>query len=554
MKQTAVHTNREVGYRTHAVEQAIVGIALGLIVFLLWLPFGFYSGDIQEHWHIRNLLDVGVVDYENRQGFDEIALTRPIARLLYWVAYFIDTDAFIGDNLVLMAITWGKGFALYLLLSRLFTTHPTLNFAIAAGYILYPIDEGILSIRIPHTHMAMLAWFVALNFLISYWRTPRTSTLLAIWLATVVSALSHEAMYPVLLASPLILLILERSLGRRHFRVAMLWWIAPLITLLYSMVLVFGLGFGFQQGTIDGQVSPLDVIAFTGLHFLRLVVLGWQKAVVAFTSQSSIQIQLTAVVVGIVACVACVALYQGQTRKNATSPVFTNDPKLIVGVGIVQSLLGWSVWSITDRATLVYRVFIMSSLGITLVYGAVTYILLSHSSKKLGVYVFAIVTGVVMTLGASTHMAQKQIFVDTFYTAQRDFFSQLLQQALQPNQPGVVYVIYPETPDAVVIGIHRPHLLTPAIHNVYEDAEMIRIAFFCTPAVQCQETPSGISTQWTREFSTDPYAYEDVIVFTADEAGNVNLLETLPNANGYNPRAIIDANAPIPDRMNTLFR
>jgi len=157
LKQTAVHTNHEVGYRSHTGERVIVGIALGLIVFLLWLPFGFYSGDVQEHWHIRNLIDVGVVDYENRQGFDEIALTRPIARLLYWVAYFIDTDAFIGDNLVLMVITWGKGFALYLLLSRLFTTHPTLNFAIAAGYILYPIDEGILSIRIPHTHMAMLA-------------------------------------------------------------------------------------------------------------------------------------------------------------------------------------------------------------------------------------------------------------------------------------------------------------------------------------------------------------------------------------------------------------
>ena len=83
---------------------------------------------------------------------------------------------------------------------------------------------------------------------------------------------------------------------------------------------------------------------------------------------------------------------------------------------------------------------------------------------------------------------------------------------------------------------------------------MIRIAFFCTPAVECRETPSGISTQWTREFSADPYAYEDVIVFTADEAGNVNLLETLPNADDYDPRAIIDANAPIPDRMNTLFR
>ncbi len=534
-------------------ELLIVGAALAIIVGLLWVPFGLYSGDVQEHWHIRNYVDTGTIIFDNIGDLlVEVALTRPIARVLYWAAYYIDPDSFIGDNILAMVIMWGKGLALYLLLSRLFSTPPIFNFSVSVAFILYPVDEGVLSIRIPHTHMAMLATLVAINLLISYWRTPRTRTLIAMWLIAAVAGLSHEAIYPILLAAPLLLFALKRPVTQRHIRVAALWWIVPLITGLYSFVLIFMLDYGFQSNTV-GDINSVTIFALFMFHYFRLFVLGWPGAVTTFFGQSATH-QTISILVGIVTSVAAYMLFRITPDKNLFQSKWTRHFKLLIVVGLLQISLGFVVFSVTDRAYLVYRVYLMSSLGAAIVYVIIAYIFLANRFKKAGMYAFAVLTGVAAMLSASFHMAQKQGFVNNYYIAQRDFFEQVAREAPAPNRTGVNYVFFSEDEDYEVLRANRPQDVTSAFHNIYENADLIRFVFHCDHRTECLQTSTGISTLWTREAGDQPYAYDDIIIFNIDSTGHVSLVEMLPGVDAYDPQAIIDPDVPRPERLDTLFR
>lgn len=534
-------------------ELLIVGAALAIIVGLLWVPFGLYSGDVQEHWHIRNYVDTGTIVFDNIGDLlVEVALTRPIARVLYWAAYYIDPDSFIGDNILAMVIMWGKGLALYLLLSRLFSTPPIFNFSVSVAFILYPVDEGVLSIRIPHTHMAMLATLVAINLLVSYWRTPRTRTLIAMWLIAAVAGLSHEAIYPILLAVPLLLFALKRPITQRHIWVAVLWWVAPLITGLYSFVLIFILDYGFQSGAV-ANTGPITILALFILHFARLFAFGWAGAATSFFGQSAPH-QTISILVGIVTATAAYILLRVAPDKNPTNPKWTRHFKLLIVTGLVQIFLGYVVFSVTDRATMVYRVYLISSLGAAMVYTLIFYIFLANRYKKAGMYAFAVLTGIAAMLSASFHMAQKQGFVDNYYIAQRDFFEQVAREVPAPNRTGVNYVFFLEDEDHEILRANRPQDVTSAFHNIYENADLIRFVFHCDHRTECLQTSTGISTLWTREAGDQPYTYDDIIIFNIDSTGHVSLVETLPVVDAYDPQAIIDSDAPRPERLDTLFR
>lgn len=263
----------------------IVIVLLLVLVIGLWTPFGLNVIGIQEEW--RNLAHV-----ESGQIITAELRTRPTLLLPVYVAYFLTPDSFVGYNLVQMALFVGKGFVSYLILKRLHPGKAAWAMLTAVLFMIFPADEGLMTLRATPIHMALFCLLLAVYFLLMFWDTRKLPALFGMWISLAISLLTYELAYPLVAAVPLVLVWKERRISKRVIYYSLLWYAVPVITLLYTLYNFLFLPESMssrllEQGTnaeSGGLIS--EMLEAAGLAYQRHFVTGWMRGLQMLTTNA----------------------------------------------------------------------------------------------------------------------------------------------------------------------------------------------------------------------------------------------------------------------------
>ena len=258
-----------------------------IVVFVaaLWLPFGLKTTGLMEEWLSYNSYERPAptdrdepVDFLTLSGQHRL---RPLQDTTTAFAHWLTPDSFVGLNLVNMVSIMFKGAAFYLMLTRL-VPHQKLFILLAALLlVVFPADEGIFTFRAVHIHGAVAFYLLAVYFLLCSWDRPRLLTLLLMCVSLVVSIFIYEIGYPLIVFTPLILLLKRGQLDfrRRFLRLGFAWYIAPILTLLYTaLTLASGPTYQtwvVQHSGINQESVAVEMVLAVWNAYLQHFVGGW---------------------------------------------------------------------------------------------------------------------------------------------------------------------------------------------------------------------------------------------------------------------------------------
>jgi hypothetical protein len=524
----------------------LAGLGLFIIIIALWQPFGFYSGDIQEHWHIRSLLLPGFSDYNVDLG--ELALTRPMARILFWIAYYISPDSFLGDNLLLISLLWLKGMALLAVILRLFPRQYHLAFLIAVVAILYPIDTGVISLRIPHIHFGIAAYFFAFYGLLSYWQTNQARYLYLIAVLLTLCCFGYEIFYPIIALSPLVLLIYEKRISLRWIKVCIAWFIPSIVTVLYSLILIFGLGFGFQSAAVQSEKS-LDVLLNRAVSpYTNTLYSIWNPAALRLDSQ---WLPLILTSTAVFFFIACLLLF---LNSKSTRTLSLREATLFLVASFLLIGLGFLVLVPTNRAEYHqnYRVFLTSSVGAAAFLLLILYQIAGLSLRKWGFLLLNLLVSGFVALSINFHLNIHQQYAGIL-GKQEQFYEQILQSL--PS--------FPEARTLVILPVGgtleyefdiplKPHIFTPALQYLYESRDIVSFAFICGDGqTTCQIREGLLMARF--DSGRLRYSADSLILYQMDADGRLSLLTSYPELPEYHIDSSNTGLIPIPRRFTTIF-
>ena len=536
---------------------ATAALSLAALTAILWLPFGLNVMGIREEWITRAFF----ADSTEWGGAELV--TRPGVVPMIAAAHYLTPDSFVAYNLLHAAFFFGKGFLLYLLLRRLLPLGAVIALLAAALFIVYPADAGLMTLRATHIHGAVFFYLLALYLLLRYWDRPRPLTLALMWLALGISASAYEAGYALIAASPLLLLWLEKRLSRRVVRVALLWYLPPLLALAnlaYQMsaqplsIQNRVLEAGIAAGGRDGTSFLGEIVSGVALAFERHFLLGWQQAA-SLIGQN----RLYAALGGAAAALLFIAalLLRPPSSRETARPIgwFGRWAGLLVAVGIIVVFLGIVVYLPTTRRYVDWRVYYYSSAGAALAVSAAAMFLSRLAGRRLAYTVFSLLLSALIGLSVVRALHQHAGFRDVGLDEQY-LLGSIAAQAPALERPAHFFLL-PTGPDQMSVGMLDSNAWTAqaALAFVYGRYDWVQGLHICGPT-PCDFTPAGVNVGVEGEY----IPYSDALVFAASSMGGLALLDAIPDTlapaaytAAYNPAALIDSTAAAPARVHTLF-
>ncbi len=211
-----------------APDLAAVGGLLGMTL-LVYLPLGFDSIGNYEAWSFRTY-----VDGLHHWGVAFELATRPLTTLPHLVGNLLSPDSFVGFHALNMLLIWGKA-ALFYGLLRQHKIAPLFAFLIAMLCLVYPVNSHLFTLRSLPIQMSALALAAAL-FLALDSRAQTTRWHIAgLFLAMSICVFANEGGYVMIVALPLLWLWHDRS--ARAINLTLCWLLVPAGKLAYMLFL-----------------------------------------------------------------------------------------------------------------------------------------------------------------------------------------------------------------------------------------------------------------------------------------------------------------------------
>jgi len=528
-------------------SSALALVMIFALVICLWLPFGLNrTVPAFEEWTVYTALQQG----KPWLFIAEEAPTRPLIYAVYNLITLLSfPDLPVGYNLTLMGLFIAKAWFVYLILRRLIPQNPYIPLMTALLFIVYPADTGLFTFRAMGTQISLVLGLIAIYLLLRLWQQPR----FWVWLVTppiqVLCLWIMEGMFPVVFVAPFLLLWIDRRFSWRFWKVSVLWLIIP--TVLFSM-LVWSLVVPGNSGTyitrrID-EAQAQDVINISTM-LNRTVSLyvrhisEWATLLTEFSRYASyLPVGLG---VGLLMGVVSWQYLKGNpiqlTRGN-------NFLLLLAGLAII--LIGYSPYLLVFYQYVHWRVYLISSLGAALFVSVVLYWL----ARRLRLLAIFLSVGL-LALASVSALGQHAFYADTSVTIQR-LFAQIVAQAPRVDPKATIILLD-------VAGNYRSQWATAAFDRVLSSALSYLYGYpvkaaYCTVnqlsmwgEVSCDMGSLGIHRVFRGRHFVFPY--RQMIVFRAKENGEVDLIDQLPGAQGYNPSRLIDHDAPAPDMVHVFF-
>jgi hypothetical protein len=534
---------------------------LALNILILWLPNQFQTSGIQEEWRYRAPFDGGITTYNDigSDSSEEQFFTRPMYGLMNGLSYVLFPESFMGHHLVLITLLLLKGIAMFLVFAVLFPHHPLWGFFAALLIVVYPSDTGIVSFRTFHHHLTVASILYSVYFFVRYYKSHRRAHLIAMWIAQLIAALSAETGYPVFFIVPVIILLLEKRLTRRVFQLTVLYYIMPAITFAYSVYLILGVQTSWQRTAL---------ISYTLRDYLKIIlnvythnfIDTWQSLITYFVSASTASDKL---VFGLTTSATTLGGLWIM-RRNPTQAIANKRTLLIkfgvtITLGFVLVLAGYGMFLASRTHVLTdFRVYMLSSIGATLVVITLGYALYQASSqaiwRALVILTLSSLVGLAGVFANKTHHE----FLDISNT-QQNIVRQITEAVPALSQPAYIVIKTPSNEINYRVNIdqlQKPVLFTPMLQVLYNDYEQILGGVICFKEyLQCDFTSAdGMQIHASNFLNMNtPIPYDQMILFDITKHEELILITEDDNLAGYNPMALIDTSAEPPARITSFY-
>jgi len=534
----------------------IVGLVLALNILIVWLPIQFQTAGIQEEWRIRAVFDGNITTYgdSGNDTADEIFYTRPIIGILNHIAYLITPDSFVSHHLILIGLLLAKGLMLCLILRNLLPDFPLWGYLCALLLIFYPSDPAIVSLRVIHTHLAIVMILSSIFFLIQYYQHHQRRYLIAMWVSQIIAGFTIEIGYPIFFFTPLIILIMEKRISKRFIITTILFYIVPAITFLYSIILILVVQISWQRTAIAPYTIRDYIKNIFNLYNYNFVT-AWQNIIDNIVQATTTDLFVFGATL-LTTFIGGVLIIRVQPKQQFNRAMLIRLGVVLIS-GVFAVLLGYAMFLPSRTHVLTdYRVYLLSSIGLAIVIGTLGYTLFLIVSKKAIQYL--VLLGLSSIIGLSGVFANKTHHEYLAISEQQEIIVRQMTDAVPALKDHAYIVIKTQSNSIAKLNIgemQKPVLFTPMLQFLYDDYEQLQAGIMCfTDYLSCEFTPTGldiIATNYTGIESTIPY--NQIILFRITKQGELTLIEadeTLPN---YDPAHLIDTNAPPPHRIQTVY-
>jgi hypothetical protein len=564
-------------------------LALALLTFALWLPFGWNVAPLIDGWVLQSRADLDDLPFY----YPEISPTRPLTYAPWVIADLLTPDSFVAQNALYALAMFGTGAAMYGLLRRLLPDQPALAWFGAALMIVFPADHGIFYLDAVNIRYSLMFTVIAIYGLLLYWQRPTLARLLLMLGAQIISLLMYEVGIPLLLSLPFLLLWVEQGrVSRRWWGVSALWSAFPLAWFAFFVNALLNGSAAYQKSLLDSSIDVANILSgivfvyrqnlWTGFAF------GWGHLFDALPGG------VTLGMIGLVALVCVVVALVGWGDIHPFPPVSARRAGWLAVWGMAALIAGFVMYIPTDdfhNIDYIWRLYYFTSFGATIaliagllalvnlrrplrlvLYAAGLFLLVGFQPPVYGLLVIligallllpkqfafasvaALLIGLAMLRGLEQHNGHA-----ARGEAQKRLAAGVIEQAPAVANGSLLLVL-----DRSTEGEMRAY----AFNYVFEYALALtyghhrysgRICYYVNPRPSefCrfedgQVTVSGV---WGGE---QTFPYEQVIAFRYDETDGMVLLDMLPelsevDTSAYNPRALIDADAPLPPRLFTML-
>lgn len=539
----------------------IAVLILALNILIVWLPNQFQTAGIQEEWRYRAPFDGGVTTYNDigSDSSEEQFFTRPMYGLMNGLSYVLFPESFMGHHVILITLLLLKGIAMFLVFSALFPDHPLWGFFCALLLIFYPSDAGIVSFRTFHHHLTIATILFSVYFFVRYYNSSKRIHLVLMWIAQLIAALSAETGYPVFFIIPVIILLLEKRFSRKFFILTALYYIIPAITFAYSVYLILGVQTSWQRTALVSY-SIRDYLKIILNVYVHNFIDTWRSIIDHLITASTNSDKLVFSLTTLVTTLGGFAIM----RLNPTNPI-ENKRNLFMTFGIaiifgfVIVLAGYGMFLISRTHVLTdFRVYMLSSVGATIVVITTLYALYHLSSqailRSIIILIFAVIVGLAGVFANETHHE----FLDVSNT-QEHIIQQITDVVPALSQPAYIVIKTPSNEINYRVNIdqlQKPVLFTPMLQVVYNDYENVLGGVICfKDYLTCDfSSADGMGIQASNFLNLEPpIPYDQVILFNITKNEDIILITEDENLRGYNPMALIDTSADPPSRIASIY-
>lgn len=546
----AVRNRKDVG------ENFLALLAFAWLALMLYAPFGFDSPPQRERWELAYYANNGVT------AFSAEYRIRPLIRLPSALAMAIDSESFVGFNLVQCGLYMLNMSLLYGVIRKL-GARPLYAFLIAALFFVYPVNDVLTSLRNLTPTSGALLLLLASWFALDYLARPRRLTLAGMLLALLLNVESYEVGLALIVALPGFLWLWRGEIKWREFNL-MLAFVSASVLKVGHTILNYTTDRSFYQdefldrttdyGALLAGQNPLQTFGKVMSElYADTFAGGWLEAQQSIGANQWLLPTMLAML-GMSAAAYSLARVGGQPLTNR---------------GLLLALLGGLVWIVPAAGVLVWVPAYNLDIGLRLAYytpvGAAVAVLcllllLTGKLKKQRARDFALIALCLLLMLP----ALSRLFVqhDHFTRSSRKkaaILYQILEIAPRPK-PGTHLVLMTdmdasELRDAQIRELSNGTVFKSALRILYQEHAPASI-YFCLRDEFC-----GLSYGDAIRFDPEePGEYlRDTLVLELRRDLVVELVEDPFTRYGWNididydPSRLYDADAPIPARAETML-
>ena len=542
--------------RRRPVSRADIVAATGccLVVLALYLPFDMRSPPQLEYWVIRNYHHGGDPHY-----FGIEYVSRPFATAPFALATLLDPESFLGLHITHMLVHAGRLLAFYCILRQL-SAAPLYAFLTAILFMVYPVNDMMLSARSLLPNAILLMLLAATGFMLAFMRKPRRLALAGIWLMLLLNVFAFEAAFALIAAVPL-LWLWRSGWTPRKFNLTAIWMLPPLAKLAWFALLIANNHEFYNSGLLsEGRGSEAAGLANLGAIFETLLgiyphnfISGWRDALASMAQTH--WLPLTALMLALAGGIAWVL-----AREEPPAPT-TRQLVLSLGCGVMlmAAAAGVMIWLPYYRGDM-WRLHQYVPLGASIVIICAALLLTARIRRAQIRNTVVIAICLLLMLPATSRLLrQHNAHIDSA-NAKARILRQILELVPAPRPDTHIVLVTdltpPELTDMQVVELIRMDTLDVALQVLYGKSHAPQLAYVCLQRPYCSLF-TGDDTIYTA--AADGGLLQRTLLLRLNADLSVALIEDLAaylalDADiDYDAGRLFDKDAPLPPRADSML-
>jgi len=549
----------------------MVALALAILSVLMWVPFGFNVPLVFDPSFHLQMFDAGQRPF-SLQNF----LTNPVSSFLgyrpfayLWIQlhYYLTPDSFVGWNVIHALSFWAKGFALYVLVKYLIPTPSAFAFMVAALCVVYPVDTAVFRVDMAGVNFHFALYLLAVRILIAFWKCPSIAKLIGMFFCLGISVGTYDSIYPLILFSPLIIVILEKRVTLLKLcGVSALWYLIPSIKLYPYIESLFAGNFVLNRAYAPVQSNFLYELMHTfkfvySQHLYIGYKEGFCQVIATVRGDTPLSFLIVSIVAALITGLFAKTIFNRDNSIDLGSE--TRKYSLVIIIGLIALYLGYVAFIPSIYRYWEHHTFFLSTGGAALAVVAMIYVVSQYFAQLVGIKSFRVVlVSLLVGLGTIRQLDQHRIYFN-YTNDTRQVIKEIVEQTHYIQNDTVIVVINNEESPLlnrlrrIIFAFYTTQSFPPVYFDMFFNyiipATNGVTVKLCYDKSQCTFTKDGILV------SQELIPYDKTILFQDSDKG-LTLVENIPetmiygeNIKLYNPRTRFDLGRSLPHRFFTML-